>query len=219
MRKKRFIVSIILMVILSSCAREPLEVSHDTFRQIRSYDADLDKVLRKGTRDWLQGNLTDIEPYQREFLNKVLVPSLAEELKWGLPMEVMTAQAILESGWGRSRLAKDYNNYFGIKEYRKDMEGAYYHSDEIVKGKRVSRKSKFRTYDTPQECFIDRSEWFLANCRYEDLDFHDLNYEEFAIELQVRGYATDTNYTKNLLRIIKEYKLNEFSNWIKRSIL
>ncbi|MDO7203211.1 glucosaminidase domain-containing protein [Paraclostridium bifermentans] len=25
------------------------------------------------------------------------------------------AQAILESGWGQSRLAKDYNNLFGIK--------------------------------------------------------------------------------------------------------
>ena len=25
------------------------------------------------------------------------------------------AQAILESGWGESRLAKDYHNYFGLK--------------------------------------------------------------------------------------------------------
>jgi flagellum-specific peptidoglycan hydrolase FlgJ len=218
MRNKRFIVSIILMVILSSCAREPLELPYDTFRQLRSYDSDLDKVLREGTRDWLQGNLPDIKPYQQEFLNNVLVPSLAEELKWGLPMEVMTAQAILESGWGRSTLAMEYKNYFGIKEYRKGRQGVKYYSDEIVKGKRVSRKSRFRAYDTPQECFVDRSEWFLANSRYEDLDFHDLDYEEFATELQVRGYATDTNYTRNLLRIIKKYKLNEFSNWIKRSI-
>ena len=214
---KRLIVSIIITLLLSSCAREPLELPYDTFRELRSYDTDLDEVLREGTKDWLQGNL-DLKPYQEDFLNKVLVPALAEELKWGLPMEVMTAQAILESGWGRSGLAKEYHNYFGIKEYRRDRQGARYYSDEIVKGKRVSKKSKFRTYDSPQECFVDRSEWFLANCRYEDLDFRDLDCYEFAKELQVRGYATDTNYTNNLLRIIEEYKLKEFSNWIKRSI-
>ena len=213
---KRLIVSIIITLLLSSCARD-LEMPYDTFRELRTYDTELDEVLRAGTEDWLQGNL-DLKPYQADFLNKILVPALAEELKWGLPMEVMAAQAILESGWGRSKLAKEYHNYFGIKEYRKGRQGADYYSDEYVKGKRVSRKSKFRTYESAAYCFADRSEWFLANSRYADLDFRELDCYEFAKELQQRGYATDINYTKNLLRIIDEYKLNEFSNWIKRSL-
>lgn len=213
---KRLIISIIITLLLSSCVRD-LEMPCDTFRELRTYDTDLEEMLRDGTEDWLQGNL-DLKPYQADFLNKILVPALAEELKWGLPMEVMAAQAILESGWGRSKLAKEHHNYFGIKEYRKGRQGADYYSDEYVKGKRVSRRSKFRTYESATYCFVDRSEWFLANSRYEDLDFRELDCYEFAKELQKRGYATDINYTKNLLRIIEEYKLNEFANWIKRSI-
>jgi flagellum-specific peptidoglycan hydrolase FlgJ len=214
---KRLIVSIIITLLLSSCARD-LELPYDTFKELRSYDTDLEDMLKDGTEDWIQGNLPDLKPFQEQFLNEILVPALAEELKWGLPMEVMTAQAILESGWGRSKLAKEYHNYFGIKEYRKGREGVKFYSDEYEKGKRVSRKSRFRAYECAELCFADRSEWFLANSRYQDLDFRELDCYEFAVELQKRGYATDIHYTKNLLRIIEEYKLKEFSNWIKRSI-
>jgi len=213
---KRLIISIIITLLLSSCARE-LELPNESYQYVRTYDMDLDEMMRKGTEDWLQSNL-DLKPYQADFLNKILIPALKEELKWGLPMEVMTAQAILESGWGRSKLAKEQHNYFGIKEYRKDMQGAYYYSNEYVNGKRVYRKSKFRTYDSAAQCFTDRSEWFLANSRYADLNFQELDCYEFAKELQQRGYATDIHYTQSLLRIIEEYKLNQFANWIKRSI-
>ena len=215
---KEFGCAIILLMMLTSCAKEPLEFSYDSFRELRTYDLSLNQLLRDGTEDWVENNMSDLKPYQTEFFNKVLVPSLAEEIKWGLPLEVMTAQAILESGWGQSALAKDYNNYFGIKEYRKDMGGVRYYSDEYEDGKRVSRKSRFRTYANAGVCFADRSEWFLANSRYEDLDFRDLDCYEFAKELQNRGYATDINYTRNLIRIIEQYKLNEYAAWIKRTI-
>src|SRR5210317_1312663 len=139
--------SIAILMTLVACAREPLEFCYEPYREVCTNNIDLGQSLRTSTKDWVQNNLPNLESYQYEFLNKVLVPSLAEELKWGLPMEVMTAQAILESGWGRSRLAKDYNNYFGIKEYRKGREGVNYYSDEYEKGKRVSRKSRFRAYE------------------------------------------------------------------------
>lgn len=215
---RKLITSITILLMLTSCAKEPMELPYDTFRELRTYDTDLNQSLRKGTEDWVEYNLDELKPYQIDFLNEVLVPALAEEIKWGLPLEVMTAQAILESGWGRSKLAKEYNNYFGIKEYRKDRKGIRFYSDEYESGKRVSRKSTFRVYENAGYCFADRSEWFLANSRYEDLDFRDLTCYEFAEELQNRGYATDINYTKSLKRIIDQYKLREYSLWIKRSL-
>ncbi|MDE4961402.1 glucosaminidase domain-containing protein, partial [Francisella tularensis] len=47
-------------------------------------------------------------------------PSPAEELDYlkikagMIPTSFVLAQAALESGWGTSRFAKDYNNYFGL---------------------------------------------------------------------------------------------------------
>ena len=31
-----------------------------------------------------------------------------------IPKKLIVAQAIIESNWGRSRFAEDFNNYFGI---------------------------------------------------------------------------------------------------------
>ena len=73
-------------------------------------------------------------------------------------------------------------------------------------------------YDTPAHCFADRSEWFLGNSRYQDLDFEKVDCFQFTTELQERGYATDINYTIRLNRIIKKYKLCEYAAWVKRSI-
>jgi len=38
-----------------------------------------------------------------------------------VPMEMIVAQAALESGWGTSRFAKEGNNLFGIRTYNKDV--------------------------------------------------------------------------------------------------
>ena len=38
-----------------------------------------------------------------------------------VPMEMIVAQAALESGWGTSRFAKEGNNLFGIRTYDKDV--------------------------------------------------------------------------------------------------
>ena len=135
-------------------------------------------------------------------------------------------KGLLEKGYAYE---KDGSYYFSIAKFKNygrlskiDLEsrkvGVRIDSDEYEKGKRVSRKSRFRAYESAELCFADRSEWFLANSRYQDLDFRELDCFEFAAELQKRGYATDIHYTKSLLRIIDEYKLKEFADWIRRSI-
>lgn len=40
-----------------------------------------------------------------------------------IPASLVLAQAALESGWGTSRFARKGNNFFGMRTYRKDVEG------------------------------------------------------------------------------------------------
>lgn len=174
-------------------------------------------LLQSGTEDWFNNNAKLKYQYQKDFLNEIALPSYEQELNTGLPMEVMMAQAILETGWGRSKLAKEHNNYFGIKEYRKNSKGAKLMTTEYVNGKKKRLRAKFRVYDTPQDCFKDRYEWFKSNYRYDDLDFDELDYVDFSLELQERGYATDPDYSLHLIKIIKKYQLDKYSNWVKRT--
>ena len=173
------------------------------------------KDIEKGSKEWFENNLSLKFEYQYEFLNVVAVPSLLEEEETGLPMEIMIAQSILESGWGKSTLAKTHYNFFGIKEFRKDRKGIQISTTEYRKGKRRKEKAKFRSYDNPQDGFSDRSEWFQSNYRYEDLDFDKLDWIEFAYELSERGYATDPEYLSKLIRVVKQYKIDQYSNWAR----
>ena len=69
---KEFGCAIILLMMLTSCAKEPLEFSYDSFRELRTYDLSLNQLLRDGTEDWVENNMSDLKPYQTEFFNKVV---------------------------------------------------------------------------------------------------------------------------------------------------
>lgn len=211
MKKIVFFTAVLIVV---SC----LPDSRETYTAEYELTERLVVDMQLGTEDWFENNPKLKYQYQRDFLTQIALPSYEQEVKTGLPMEVMMAQAILETGWGKSDLAKEHNNYFGIKEYRKNQKGVKYATTEYVKGRKKRVKAKFRVYDTPQDCFNDRYEWFKSNYRYEDLDFKDLDYVDFSIELQERGYATDPNYSIHLIKIIKKYQLDKYSNWLKKSV-
>ena len=52
---------------------------------------------------------------EQAFINKIAPGALAAQRQYGIPAAVTIAQAIDESGWGRSQLAAQDNNLFGIK--------------------------------------------------------------------------------------------------------
>lgn len=52
---------------------------------------------------------------QQDFLATIATAARASCAKWGVPGSIVAAQAILESGWGMSKLARECNNFFGIK--------------------------------------------------------------------------------------------------------
>lgn len=210
---KKIIITIVILSIFS-CIPDSRELVDEEIIIGSNLEAD----LQSGTEEWFENNLDFKYPYQKEFINQIALPSYNEETRTGMKMEVMMAQAILESGWGRSKLAKEHNNFFGIKEYRKGKKGAKLATNEYVKGKKVRVKAKFRKYNSPKDCFADRSEWFLNNYRYDDLDFKTVDWVDLTIELQERGYATDPDYSIRLIRIVKKYKLDKYSKWVRKEI-
>ena len=71
-------------------------------------------IVDTGARDWNSG-------YRSIFLQEIAVDVLLSAQEHKLYPSVIFAQSILESGWGRSRLAQKYNNLFGIKGYSPDL--------------------------------------------------------------------------------------------------
>lgn len=125
----------------------------------------------------------------------------------GIPASIKMAQAILESASGRSTLAKQSNNHFGIK-CGKNWEGdeVYRHDDDYKNGLLV--RSCFRAYEDPADSFIAHSNFLRNNRRYSflfELDIYD--YKSWARGLRKAGYATDPNYANKLINLIEKYDL------------
>ena len=114
--------------------------------------------------------------------------------------EVVAAQWALESGWGKHTSGK--NNFFGIKG--KEGQGTLVKTTEFIRGMEVKIDAWFKNYETLQDCITD-----LVNKWYKDYDgYKGVNraktVDECARLLVIEGYATDPEYTRKLLDIIKQ---------------
>jgi len=67
-----------------------------------------DKRTKKRFKEWKEACISNFIKF---FSNE----AKKEQVVSGIPYQIVVAQAILESGFGMSKLAKKGNNYFGIK--------------------------------------------------------------------------------------------------------
>jgi LysM repeat protein len=117
-----------------------------------------------------------------------------------IPASITLAQGILESAAGKSELAINANNHFGIKCH-KSWTGKTYHKDDDAKDE------CFRKYKSPMESFEDHSQFLKAN-RYANLfTLNITDYKGWAYGLKKAGYATHPEYPQRLIRVIEEYNL------------
>ena len=135
-----------------------------------------------------------------EYITKYSDIAIREMRRTGIPASIKMAQAILESGDGNSTLARRGNNHFGIKCHGWTGRRIYHDDDE--------RNECFRRYSTPEESFLDHSEFLTSRPRYAGLfklDPHD--YRGWARGLKAAGYATNPQYDRLLIRIIEDNQL------------
>ncbi len=157
------------------------------------------------------GFAQDQVAYIRQYQNL----AIAEMQRTGIPASIKLAQALLESSCGKSDLACQANNHFGIK-CGGTWDGKAYHKedDDFENGKLV--KSCFREFKSVQDSYIAHSDFLMdtgKSGRYGFLfDLDPLDYKGWAKGLSKAGYATDPQYANRLIEIIEKYELYRFDN-------
>ena len=126
-----------------------------------------------------------------------------------IPASITLAQGILESGSGKSLLARKSNNHFGIKCHKNWQGERVYHDDD-------EKGECFRKYTYVETSYKDHSAFLTQRRRYAFLfDYGTKDYKKWAKGLRKAGYATDKKYPQKLLKLINTYKLYEFDSFKK----
>lgn len=134
------------------------------------------------------------------YINQYKDLAIREMLQYRIPASVTLAQAVFESGAGRSRLARLGNNHFGIKCH--DWTGRTIAEDDDALGE------CFRAYDHPLQSFEDHSKFLVNSSRYRRLFSLSMqDYRGWAHGLKACGYATNPRYAYKLIELIELYKL------------
>ena len=144
--------------------------------------------------------------YKAEFFEKYAAAAIEEQKRYGIPASVTLAQMAVESGYGESNLARQDNNYFGIKASDKWIKAgkpwSYHHDDHY--------NDKFCTFASPLDSLEYHSKVLMADrykaCRQYASDDHTHWIEG----IKKGGYATDPRYVGTIEGVIKKYGLDKY---------
>ena len=148
--------------------------------------------------------------------NNEFIEQIAEYIKkyassYGIKVHSpIIAQAILESGWGKSILARKYHNYFGLKSgggWRGKVVNLQT-SEEYVIGVHTQIRDAFRVFDD-MESGVKGYFDFIGYSRYANLK--GVTDAATACDLiRQDGWATSLAYATNLKRLIQTYNLTAY---------
>jgi hypothetical protein len=139
----------------------------------------------------------------RGYIEKHKELAIEQMAKYRIPASVIMAQAIKESGFGTSELAKTTNNQFGIKCHAEWSGNTYLFNDD-------AEDECFRSYNSIEDSFNDHSMFLVSRPRYAPLFELKVNdHYNWCVGLKNLGYATAWNYADELLLIIGAFRLSE----------
>jgi len=162
---------------------------------------------------------------------KILRQAYKSKMITKLPATAVAAQAILESGYGQSEpidllTGKRSYNLFGIKCLVRDgivvIGGnngcvlSYTH--EEINGEKKLILARFRAYKSYRDSFNDHAKILSVSKddngeqRYREAFNYLDDPEQFITEVYQAGYASDSNYVKNIIPIIRT--LNKIPVWV-----
>lgn len=140
------------------------------------------------------------------FFERYAPLAMAQQQKYGIPASVTLAQMYIESAGGKSNLAQNGNNYFGIKcssEWLAAGKPYSLHNDDRP-------NEKFCNYSSVEESIEHHSQFLMgsryAACRQCASD----DYRGWANGLQAAGYATNRNYANMIIADIEAYGLHQY---------
>ena len=147
---------------------------------------------------------------------EVFIQKVAEKVSKYAPLygisvhSPIIAQAIIESGWGKSSLASKYHNYFGLKcgSSWKGKSVNMATKEEYKVGTMTNIRDNFRVFDDFDDGIRGYFE-FINTSRYANLKGVK-NPEEYLRRIKADGYATSSKYVDNVMRVIRDNKLTRF---------
>lgn len=162
---------------------------------------------------------------EAEVIAKVGTLFTADQKKSGILASVSLAQFILESGYGKSELAQNANNCFGMK---KSLSGNTW-SGSVWDGKSVYTKqtkeqnadgsyetitADFRKYPCVEDSIADHSAYLIgamngSKKRYEGIAGMK-DYKKVVQLIKDGGYATSLTYVEKLCSIIEKWNLTQY---------
>lgn len=149
----------------------------------------------------------------------------ADQKKSGILASVSLAQFILESGYGKSELAQNANNVFGMKcslsgntwsgsswdgksKYTKKTQ------EQNADGSYETITADFRKYPCIEDSIADHSAYLLGAMNGKKLRYDGLkgctDYKRAVQIIKDGGYATSLDYVEKLCSIIEKWKLSDY---------
>lgn len=178
-------------------------------------DTEIDKGLRA----------KDLAAFSnKEVIAKVGPLFTADQKKTGVLASISLAQFILESGYGKSELAQQANNCFGMKKSLSGntWAGSIWDGKSIYTKKTKEQRSwgtetvtaEFRKYVCIEDSIADHSAYLTGAKKGSALRYEGLkgcaDYRKAAQIVKAGGYATSTAYVDKLCSIIEEWKLTQY---------
>lgn len=152
---------------------------------------------------------------QEQFVNQIAPYITKEAAKRGYKFAGMIiAQAALESAWGKSKLAAEYHNYFGLKCGRSWTGRSVNMStkEEYTAGTLTTIKDNFRAYYTMEDGVKGYFD-FISAKRYAAAK-NAVSAEHFISLIWVAGFATSKRYVENVVTVYKNYNLKWYDSLV-----
>lgn len=148
----------------------------------------------------------------RVFIEKALPEAIRIQVQFGIPASATISQAIYESGYGGSSLAKSYHNYFGIKAFNSwtGMRA----SNMPTRDSGVATRADFRAYENLGSGFEGYANFLKESGRY-DKAFYAPTGLSFVQAILKAGYCPDSTYLPAIQKIMAKHNLVELDDIIK----
>ncbi|MDT8865613.1 glycoside hydrolase family 73 protein [Lacticaseibacillus rhamnosus] len=152
---------------------------------------------------------------KKAFIKRLVPIAQTMQKQYGVLTSITLAQAILESDWGTSTLAKDYHNLFGIKG-TDPATTKVLRTKEYVNDKWITVDGRFRVYSDDAASIRDHALLFVNGTDWNPQQYATVraakDYKTAASALQTDGYATDPDYPQKLIHLIEAWNLTQYDN-------
>ena len=124
----------------------------------------------------------------QEYITKYYPVAKVCEYIYGVPAEIQLAQALVESGGGRSYISMHSNNHFGIRYFPEAFRGECFTDRAGM---------EWRKYSTVIEGYIDHARFL--NYHYKSVCHKP--YKEWA---RLIGYGWSSKYWQHIVKVAKD---------------